>query len=230
MMISVCIATYNGALFLQEQVASVLSQLGADDEIVVSDDGSSDSTLDILQSFEDKRIKIFNNTKKGFVYNFENALKHSKGDYIFLCDQDDIWMPDKVEKCMQLLRIHMAVNHNSMIVNSKGESMGVDFFSINKSRGGFWRTLWRNSYSGCCMAFRRELLNYALPFPEKIVSHDIWLGLLAEKHGNPIFYSEPLLKYRRHSFNASSTAEKSRLSFTEQLRYRFNMFIFSLTR
>ena len=99
-MISVCIATYNGAEYLREQVESILSQLEEEDEIVVSDDSSTDTTIEILQSFGDRRIKIFKNPAKGFVRNFENALRQAQGDFIFLSDQDDVWLPNKVAVCM----------------------------------------------------------------------------------------------------------------------------------
>jgi len=230
-MISVCIATYNGEKYLREQLDSILPQLAESDEVVISDDGSTDGTIDLIRSLNDPRIKIVSNSgRKGYVGNFENALKHTTGDYIFLSDQDDIWHPNKVTTCMDLLKNHLAVNHNSLLVNSEGKSLGKDFFTIHKSSGGFWQTLLRNSYSGCCMAFRKELLRYALPFPPSIASHDIWLGLLAEKHGNPIFLSEPLLYYRRHESNTSTTAEKSKIPFAKQLQYRLYMFMYSLIR
>lgn len=230
-MISVCLATYNGATYLREQVDSILPQLGNGDELVISDDGSTDETLQILVAYKDERIKIFHNKgRHGFIGNFENALRHSKGDYIFLSDQDDIWIPGKVEKCVTMLEKYVAINHNSLLVNQKGEPTGNDFFTLHKSKGGYWQTLIRNSYSGCCMAFRRELLNSALPFPSQIASHDIWIGLLAEKHGKTLFYNEPLLFYRRHDSNASSTSEKSKMSFLDQLKYRIYFFLHSLTR
>ena len=98
-MISVCMACYNGEKFIQEQVDSIICQLGLDDELIISDDGSNDRTLDILFSYEDSRIKILHNRAcHGFVGNFENALSHAKGDYIFLSDQDDIWKKEKVQK------------------------------------------------------------------------------------------------------------------------------------
>lgn len=229
-MISVCIATYNGEHFLREQLDSILPQLGEEDEVIVSDDGSTDATFDILNSYSDARIRLLHNVNKGFVHNFENALNNAKGDYIFLSDQDDVWFPNKVQVCISALQKHIAINHNSVLVNSECKPLGVDFFSQNRSGAGYWRTLWRNSYSGCCMAFRRELLDKALPFPPRIASHDIWLGLIAEKYGKPLFISEPLLYYRRHGHNVSSTAEKSGLTFMEQLRYRLYMFLFTLIR
>lgn len=230
-MVSVCIATYNGERYLREQLSSILSQIGENDEVIISDDGSTDGTLEVLNSYStDKRIKLFNNTKKGFVHNFENALNNAKGDYIFLCDQDDVWLPGKVEKCVNLLQENIIVNHNSTLVNSDGESLGTNFFSHHKSKKGYFNNLIRNSYCGCCMAFRRELLKYILPFPQRIASHDIWIGLVAEKRGKTAFCDEPLILYRRHGLNVSSTSEKTRLSLYTQIEYRAYMFLHSLLR
>lgn len=111
-MISVCIATHNGAHYIKEQIESILCQLGTNDEIIISDDGSTDNTIDILLAFNDKRIIIYHykqpvKSKHSHIYvckNFENALKHAKGDYIFLADQDDWWMPNKVMKCLEDLK------------------------------------------------------------------------------------------------------------------------------
>lgn len=225
-MISVCIATYNGARYIRQQLDSIMCQLSPDDEVIVSDDGSTDDTLDIVRSFRDGRIRIVRNSGGGgFVRNFENALNHSQGDYIFLSDQDDVWFPDKVRRCMEVLERCILLNHNSILTDGEGNPSGVDFFSVHHSKGGFWQTVIRNSYSGCCMAFRRELLKKALPFPPRVASHDIWLGLVAEKTGKTCFLSDPLLYYRRHGQNASSTSDKSRLSLLQQLRYRLYMLI-----
>ena len=83
-MISVCLASFNGAEFIGEQVESILCQIGSGDELILSDDGSSDRTLEIVRGFRDKRIKVYKNIKKGVVSNFENAINHAQGDYIFL--------------------------------------------------------------------------------------------------------------------------------------------------
>ena len=229
-MISVCIATYNGERFIKEQLDSILSQLTGDDEIILSDDGSKDRTLDIVNAYHDHRIHVYRNEKHGYVHNFENALKRAKGDYIFLSDQDDIWFPEKVKCCTELLSNYVMVNHNSILTNGEGESLGVDFFSQHHSKGGYWQTLLRNSYSGCCMAFRRDVLDYALPFPGNVISHDIWLGLIAEKKGSCCFYSQPLIYYRRHGNNASSTSDKSKFSCWKQLKYRSYLLFYSFGR
>lgn len=104
-MISVCIATYNGGKYIKEQLDSILFQLGKDDEVIISDDSSTDDTLSILESYHDERIVILTNQKfHSPVYNFENALKSAKGDFIFLSDQDDIWEPTKVEVMLDSLK------------------------------------------------------------------------------------------------------------------------------
>ena len=116
-MISVCMATYNGERYLREQVDSILRELGEGDELVISDDGSTDSTLDIIKSFGDVRIKIFHNEgHHGVNGNFENAISKSTGDYIFLSDQDDVWIEGKVKECLEALGDSDLVLHDAMIV------------------------------------------------------------------------------------------------------------------
>ena len=104
-MISVCIATYNGARYIAEQLASILKQLSAEDEVVVSDDGSTDGTIDIVRSLNDRRIRIVDGPRRHSpTLNFEWALRNAKGEYIFLADQDDVWLEDKVTKCVEELQ------------------------------------------------------------------------------------------------------------------------------
>ena len=104
-MISVCIATYNGEKYLRKQLDSILNQLEYNDEVIISDDGSSDETLNIISSYNDKRIHVFHNKgEHGVVKNFENGLNHVLGDYIFLCDQDDIWKSNKVQVVLNELK------------------------------------------------------------------------------------------------------------------------------
>lgn len=222
---SVCMATYNGGKYIREQVDSILAQLGPADELVVSDDGSTDDTCRILDSYCDDRIKIFKNEgRHGVVRNFENALKHASGDYIFLSDQDDIWLPNKVNVCVAALANGTdLVLHDAQVVNQTGAVVVESFFALRGSRTGYWKNLYRNSFLGCCLAFRKEILRYALPFPMGIAMHDIWIGLMVSKKGRVKLLREPLLFYRRHGANASPTAEKSDFSFAKQLSYRLRL-------
>ena len=126
--ISVCIATYNGEKYIRDQLESILSQLDFCDEIVVSDDHSSDKTIAIIKSFNDDRIRvIYNSGQKGYTSNFENALKHAKGEYIFLSDQDDIWLKGKVDKCMEYLQDYDFVVSDAVIVNQDLETLKKSF-------------------------------------------------------------------------------------------------------
>lgn len=223
-MISVCVAAYNGSLYIQEQIKSILKQLSEDDELIVSDDGSKDNTISLLEAMKDERIKIFRNTgRHGVVANFENALNNAIGDYIFLADQDDVWADDKVKNVMKYLMDYDLVVHNLWFMDSDSAISDQDFFSLHNSRGGFWHNLYRNSFMGSCMAFKSDILKYALPFPKNTQWHDMWIGLIAERHGKPLFLDEKLLYYRRHGDNASTTGSSSKYSLWFQLCFRINM-------
>ncbi|GAB4015098.1 glycosyltransferase family 2 protein [Spirosoma koreense] len=208
--VSVCMATYNGALFIEEQIISILNQLSDDDELIISDDGSTDSTISLIESFCDPRIHLVINPRYGSaVRNFENALRHAKGKVIFLSDQDDIWYPDKVEVLLKDLNHYDLVLTDCRVVDEQGHTLSESFFASRGSQLGFWRNLWKNSYMGCCMAFNRKVLTYALPFPKHIHMHDWWIGLLTELHGTSYFRNQPLIQYRRHKANVSPTSEGS---------------------
>lgn len=210
MKISVCIATFNGGRFVREQMMSVLLQLGEEDEIVVSDDCSTDDTITILESFHDPRIFIFQNDgRHGFIWNFENALKKATGDMIFLCDQDDIWKPNKVETVLAALQNHDIVLHDAEIVDKDGNKTGIRYSEGLHQRKGFWSNLWKTRWLGCCMAFRRNVLEYALPFPHHIVGHDGWISAVGLAKFDYYYIPDVLMWYRRHGENASTASGES---------------------
>lgn len=206
-MISVCVAAFNGEKYIEEQILSVLGNLDSQDEIIISDDGSSDRTRRIVDDLaeKDRRIRIIDGPRKGLIKNFENAIVHSKGDIIFLCDQDDVWKDNKVKTVLDIFGNTdcTLVMHDACIVDSNLRISGCSFFEFKKCKKGYWRNLIKNSYIGCCMAFKRSILDYAIPFPDNIPMHDQWIGLLSERVGKVEFCNEQLLLYRRHSNNAS---------------------------
>lgn len=209
-MISVCMATYNGGKYIKEQIDSILPQLGENDELVVSDDGSKDNTFSIIESYGDERIKLlYNHGKHGFVGNFENALKQCKGDFIFLSDQDDIWKENKVSVVMGKLKDYSLVIHDAEIVDGEGNSKGYTYSSGMHHSSSFLMNLWKTRWLGCCMAFRREVLNYCLPFPNKIEGHDYWIGMMGMLKFRYLFMPDVLICYRRHGGNVSPSGEKS---------------------
>lgn len=209
-MISVCMATFNGEKYIKKQIDTILPQLSDEDELIISDDGSNDKTCSIIKSYNDSRILLLHNDgKHGFVGNFENALKHSHGDFIFLSDQDDFWKKDKVKIVMEKLNIYSLVIHDAEIVNSNGESMGYTYYSKMHHSSSFLMNFWKTRWLGCCMAFRKEVLEYCLPFPKKCEGHDYWIGMMGMLKFSYFFMPNVLMYYRRHGGNVSSSCEKS---------------------
>lgn len=206
--VSVCIATFNGEHYIERQIGSILAQLRAQDEIIVSDDRSSDRTLEKIQGFGDGRIKIFENSRTGVTGNFENALARAAGEFIFLSDQDDVWLDGKLSATCEALETHSLVVSDCKVADAEGRLLHESYFALIGSGPGILRNFLRNSYLGCCMAFRRELLELALPIPQA-VAHDYWIGMLGELTGRPFFLRRALLLYRRHGATASFAAGKS---------------------
>lgn len=211
-MISVCIPTYNGEKFIRSQLLSILNQLSEKDEVIISDDSSVDDTVAIIKSINDSRIILLeNNQFHSPIYNLENALKCAKGDYIFLSDQDDEWLSNKVDVCVRNLDSCDLLIHNADVVDIAGELLFSSFFLLNHTRKGKVYNLIKNGYLGCCMCFKKQLLKIILPFPENLPMHDIYIGNMAAFNKFKVkFISEKLIHYRRHGNNASITAEKSK--------------------
>jgi len=206
-MVSVCIATYNGEKYIKQQIESILTQIDIDDEIVISDDLSTDLTTEIVNSIDDLRIKLYiNNNPSGRpTENFQNALNKSKGEFIFLADQDDIWLENKYNDSKHLLLKYDLVLSDSILVDENLNVLKKSFFNFHKSKKGVLINSIKNSYFGSCMAFRRKILDFALPFPKsREIGHDVWLGLVAEMTGSVYFYNKPLILYRRHASAVTS--------------------------
>lgn len=211
MHISVALATYNGEKYISEQLNSILPQLGPEDEIIISDDGSSDRTLEIVAGFCSAQIKVLKNPGKGVISNVENAIKHTSGDIIFLCDQDDVWLPDKVSVTKKYLLesdVKLVVS-DAIVVDENLKVLEDSFFKLMNSGSGFIKNFIKNTYHGCCMAFLKELKEVILPFPKNIPMHDSWIGLMAELYGKVLFIPEKLIYYRRHQNNATVLKRES---------------------
>jgi glycosyltransferase involved in cell wall biosynthesis len=196
---SICIATYNGEKYIKQQLSSILKQINIDDEVIVSDDDSTDNTIKIIESLNDKRIKIVQGGFHHFKWNFANALQHANGEYIFLSDQDDIWLNKKYQTCLERLQNVDLICHNSSVVDENLNTIIPSFFDYYNSKPGIIKNSIKNTYFGACMAFNRKVLNAALPLPKTMeIGHDIWIGLVAESIGKVEFIETPYLLYRRH--------------------------------
>lgn len=219
-MISVCMATYNGENYIEEQLNSILSQLHDDDEVILSDDGSIDNTINIVQKIGDSRIKVIENENNhGYTGNFYNALKNARGDIIFLADQDDVWLPNKVDVCLGALKEYDFVVSDATEVDERLKVINSSRIKKYNIRQGFWFSLIRCRYIGCCMAFRRNVLDVIFPVPtySNEFPHDLWITLVAERYFRAVLIEVPLILYRRHGNNASNggDAESGRKLFTK---------------
>ena len=232
--ISVCLATYKGVKYLREQLESILLQLNEDDEVIISDDYSKDGTIELIKSFNDLRIKlIFNETgEHGVTSNFENALNHVNNEIIFLSDQDDIWREDKVECCLKWLEQYDLVVSDATLIDGVGNIIADSFFALRKPKKTVIGNFIKCGYLGCCMAFRREVLDKAQPFPEsrKYCLHDNWLFLIGTSFFTCKIITKRLIFYRRHNNNLSNGGLQNSTSLLFKLQYRLYLLYHLLLR
>lgn len=222
-MISVCIATYNGEKFIEEQLDSILPQLAVSDELIISDDGSKDTTLAIIKRYaeQDRRIRFFQGPGKGVIANFEFAINQSQGDFIFLADQDDVWLPEKVQTTLKFFQNHpekYLVISDLVIVDEHLKEIEPSYFEYRNVKLGLFHNIVKNKYIGAGMAFRSVLKNDILPIPAQIPMHDMWFGLIAETKNRSGLIPQKLTLYRRHASNASEIDTKA--SRFQQLKWR----------
>lgn len=218
--ISVALCTYNGAAFIEAQLASILDQDRPPDEVVVSDDGSTDCTPELVKAqherFEARGVSLrfqLHSTPLGVVRNFESAIQATTGDIVFLSDQDDIWRPSRVSESMNEFTRRpglSALFADARLVDVDAAPLGSTLFhwlqvtsadraSIN-ARHAFPVLLRRNLATGATMAIRRSLLDDALPFPVDWV-HDEWLAIIAASREAIGLLDQPLIDYRQHGGN-----------------------------
>lgn len=232
-------ASHNGEKYIGEQIASIIEQLSQDDELIISDDGSTDNTIQIIKSFNDSRIKLIHlkqdpsfskHSHSSFYYasaNFINALKHVKGDFIFLSDQDDIWNHDKIKICLEELKEADIIKHNYSIANKLG--IIEKKYVYNKSKYNsldIYKSIKYLPFRGCCIAFNRKVLNKCFPFPKKCLQHDSWIALIAQINGFKFkFVDIDLIWHRKHNNNVSEL--KSPNSLIYKIKYRL-ILIFQL--
>lgn len=223
--ISVAMATYNGEKYIQEQLESIIKQSLVPDEIIVCDDNSNDNTIDVIDNTlknEDIKYSIIKHEhNEGVVKSFNEALKASTGDYVFLCDQDDYWLPEKVERfCSCFLDGHIdLVFSDAYIVNEKLEKTGRTQFEElrfkgvkdNKKDQYFAEMLKRNIFTGMCMAVSRKLIN-AVDFNTDLMLHDELLGWYAIKQGKISCINECLSLYRQHEGNTVGSMKYTKFS------------------
>lgn len=214
--ISIALCTYNGERFLQEQLDSLAAQTRLPDEVVVGDDGSTDRTLEILEQWAETvpfpvRIQR-NELQLGCTNNFLSTARRSSGDVVFFCDQDDVWLPDKLAKMMRVFEEQPdtglvycdgeIINQDSEDLHTRRSDLCIAYmFSISMP---LWNPYTNMHYNlaGCCSAFRRKLVEPYLNEPVQI-EHDVWLYCQMLPRTKCVTLHEPLILYRVHDRNVS---------------------------
>lgn len=225
--VSVAMAVYNGERYINEQIDSIIHQLGDDDELVISYNESNDSTYEIIKQYEskDSRVKCHLCDEKGVIPNFNNAIMNCNGQIILLADQDDVWNKEKITRIKEVFlneKIILVV-HNCTFIDKNGESIPGDLFKRRNARKGLLKNTIINSYQGCCMAFRKSLVNVICPIPRDVAMHDQWIGLCAEKVATATFLDESLIQYRRHGNNVSDNRVFIRKKIKYIIKLLFNL-------
>jgi glycosyltransferase involved in cell wall biosynthesis len=221
-MISVCMATYNGEKYIKEQLDSILCQLNIDDEVIISDDGSTDATIVIIESYQDNRIVLFKNSFKNVVRNFEFVINQAKGEYVFLSDQDDIWHQDKVKEYIENFTNNTEVSLiiSDLQIIDKNDGLVDRQFYKKGFTDNFTKNIIANNFIGCSMAFKSNVKKTILPFPKNIAMHDWWIGTCCIISGKVRFVDEKLNYYRRHDNNVT---KEGGANLVTKIKWRINL-------
>ncbi len=206
-MISLALPTYNGEKYLREQLDSIYSQTLVPDEVIVVDDCSTDGTVGILEEYRKKYgLKYYVNEKNlGYNKNFEKAIMLCSGDYIALSDQDDIWLPQKIEKSYKALK-KFPQNEPSLVssfgyVTDENKHITYDTHNTHHISGNWKLNFSLYASQGCTLMFNKALKDIVVPFKSDVI-YDAYIGYTAAMLGNRYYIGENLMYYRIHSHNA----------------------------
>ncbi len=216
-LISVALATYNGGRFLREQLDSIYSQSWENIEVVACDDCSTDDTVAILDEYRQSHGLQYevNERNLGFVRNFEKALARCRGMFIALADQDDIWLPQKLERLMAGIGEADLAYSDALLVDRDGRELPVSLIQTAGVRPVSGRSfnyfVCNACVTGCTTLIRRDLLEKALPIPVCEIYHDWWIAVVASRYGGVRYLPERLVKYRQHDDNDTGATIKTAL-------------------
>lgn len=216
--VQVLLATYNGEDYIEEQLISLFNQTYQDFELLIRDDGSKDCTLEIVEKYQLKypsRIKVITDNKKGLgpSRNFSELMKYAEANYIMFCDQDDIWLPHKIEitleKMLELekgygVTVPILVHSDLTIVDRELnviDSSMSDAQKLYANENEFNQLLMQNTITGCTMMINKALREKTRRVPKEAIMHDWWLGLVASSLGIVGYINEALILYRQHGKN-----------------------------
>lgn len=215
--VSIVLAIYNGASFLEEQLQSIIENTYKDWTVEICDDGSTDGTLEIVASYQEKYPGKFtlhkNENNLGVTANFLEGAKRAKGDYIMFCDQDDVWLPNKIERTLAKIKERekqlgkatpIVVFTDAKLVNGALEPIHDSFFGyngLNTNKTDLPHLLIENKVIGCTTMFNRAVQDKMTSFPVNARYHDWWIALIGATFGEVSYLDEPTLLYRQHGNN-----------------------------
>ena len=203
---SVCLAAYRGAPYIEAQIRSILEQLGPCDELVVVDDASQDATAHVVAGIDDPRVVLIRNSvNRGYVRTFERALGSARGQYLLLSDQDDLWLPGRLDAMLHALVRRGVVSTSVSVLGDPAARPRFLLRARDSERhlANLWGILvGYRPYTGCAMALRRDILTSVLPIPAFVhESHDLWIALIANTHGQNLHLEAPSVARRLHDAN-----------------------------
>lgn len=221
-LVSVVMCTYNGERYLEQQIDSILSQNYQLLELIISDDCSTDNTINILEKYKANPVcRIFYQEKNmGLIKNFAFAASQAKGDLVSFSDQDDIWLENKIEKLAGAIGENPLVYSDSLLVDEDGNSLGKkmsdirSMYSGNDSRG----YIFYSCVSGHGMMVKKELLEKSLPLLNQ-VQHDFWITFHAFLNGGIHYYDEVLTHFRRHTSSITQVISQKQAARKQSKRY-----------
>jgi len=225
--VDVVVPCYNYGRFVAQAVDSVLGQTFESLEVIVIDDASTDDTCRTVESIQDARVRLMRHlSNQGVLRSFEDAIRQASGDILFLADQDDLWMDDKVSTVLQVFQSNPdadIIASDAVLIDQDGTLTGPSYYATRgKFQTGTFANVLRCSYLGCTMALRTRILSRVLPFPKGMdILHDIWIGTSNSIAGGKTLYVDrPLVQYRRHKENATGNAQ---LTISRRLRVRWSL-------
>ena len=217
--IDILLATYNGEKYIKEQIESILNQTYKNIRIIISDDCSKDGTTEILSEFEkiDSRIVVYYQKENlGYIRNFEFLVSKVQSEMFMLSDQDDVWLPEKIQKSVELMERKNAdlvfgdlevVDENlKTIYPSFGDYMLLNR-KIKKCINSYKVNYLYNCVTGCTTLVKSKWIEKILPIPSrsKYVPHDYWIGIMVALEGKLAYLEKPYIKYRQHGNNQIGT-------------------------
>jgi glycosyltransferase involved in cell wall biosynthesis len=207
-------ATYNGEKYVTRQIESILCELKQCDELIVVDDRSTDRTVELINSFSDPRIHCLQNERnRREVYSFGRAMSLASKNIVFLADQDDVWVPGRVNCMVNALRASgtSLVTSNFVWMDSNEKSIEVPFDGVQAAKSFTYLSniadvfVGRTNYFGCAMAFTQDFNRLVLPIPDFVESHDLWIALAANAIRSNVHIDDVTLRKRLHCTNTTST-------------------------